>query len=233
MQRLFMISERRLLMFCLLFFLSGCRGILGIPDPASESGGAGMSGNMRAGLHHLSQMPYAMLYGRFSDQEEMAFILAEQARHTMLDHWVGSGGVELWLEGSVIRATRGLGQNLLRVEIIDEGGVDAFLRQKTEKIEREHLSIQWAWLEGQPHWVECVGRIESIVVVPYNSFAFNGRAWQVTERVAITGEGEVFERVYWIEPVTRVLLRMKTRSFTTKESVVLEWVRVPDRKDMF
>ncbi|QHS09377.1 YjbF family lipoprotein [Sinimarinibacterium sp. NLF-5-8] len=225
--RVFLLS---FLSLAALLGLSSCQNLNGRGTVESVRWDEGMSSQMRRGFQHLLEMPYAMLYGRFSEQHEVAFILAEGGQDRP-HHWVGSSGAELWTQHAHIRASRGLGDDFLRVEVIDEGAVSAFLRGYTEVMDPEHASVEWILPAGALQWLEHVGTVVEVTDVPYISFALNGRAWQVKERVQVTGQPGAFERIYWIEPTTRSLLKMRTQYAVDSAPITLEWIRVPDRAD--
>lgn len=213
--------------------LSGCNlfGTQKVVDAARVSFSSDMSPEIRRQLERLRDVPYGQLYVRYSGQEEAVFLLAEQNLPGGYDLWIGSSGVKLAMQGASVRYTEGMLTDITASQSVRNGSVAVFLRRESDEIRPQDPSIVWLKTSESDQWVEQTAVVESIEEVLYAGMAYTGTVLKVVERVWVTGQRGDFERLLWIEPRTRSLLRMSTRIGTDDRPIVLEWVRVPDRAD--
>jgi hypothetical protein len=210
---------------------SGCAvfGTETLAEAARSSFADGMSPQIREQLIRLRDVPYGQLYMRFVGKEEAVFLLSEQNLQGGYDVWVGSAGVKLAMQGPFIHHTEGLLVDVTASQPVRDGAIWAYLRGETDEIRPQSPSVVWMKTSDTADWVEHTATVESIQEVLYSGFAYTGLALKIEERVSVTGLRGEFRRVYWIEPRTRSLLRMITPIGRDDRSIVLEWIRVPDR----
>ncbi|MDP9141791.1 MAG: YjbF family lipoprotein [Pseudomonadota bacterium] len=200
-------------------------------EAAQQTFAEGMSPAMRARIETTIDAPYAQLYVRLTGQEELVLILAEQKVGHSGDLWIGGGGVKLFIDNSLIRHSEGLLTDIVRTEVLRAGPVSAYLRGEVDVIDRHSPSVVWMQTSQSPEWIEQVAQVVRVQDVSFSSLAYQGPAIEVVERVQVTGLRENFDRVLWIEPRTRALLRMSTKMGKADSPLLLEWVRLPDRSD--
>ncbi|MES0872495.1 hypothetical protein [Sinimarinibacterium thermocellulolyticum] len=213
--------------------LTGCNtlGIGGIVEAARDTLADDMSPEIRTYLRRLHDMPYAQLYVRYAGTEEAVFLLAEQKLAGGQDLWIGGGGVKLALQGPHIRYSDGMIIDIEASEPVRDGAVWSYLQGETDEIQPHDPSVIWLKTSESEHWIEQRALAEQVQEVAYQGYAYAGPALEVSERVQVTGQRGQFRRLYWIEPRSRTLLRVRTQIGTDSRPIVIEWLRVPDRRD--
>ncbi len=182
-------------------------------------------------LSKIHELTYAQLAVRWSDRQEVLFLLA--SRNKSLDEfsWIGGSGVKLSTQGPFVATTQGFASDIETSEVVEKGAIHAYLLRETDSLEAGKPSVQRIRNAKQQNWIQLVGGVTRVQLVYYQSLAFTGVVQEVRETVRVDGLSTL-KRTYWIEPKTRSLLRIQGDLTEDLRNVVLVWTRVPDQQDL-